>query len=341
MKDNMIDNALANHDQAQAFLVQMTDVLDGNGSVIDHPSPDIVVTPDSASAVDIPDITSFSAIPFSSTNVTVSAMNDDLFFEVYSSSIPKFISNSIFAFSSFSSSLLSLTNSLPIVLLASSFPFNSVLDSGCMHHIICNHALFWTYDTTSATPIKMANCGFLQTLACGSVCFHVSSGSHTVTFILNDCLHTLDALINLLSVGALTEKGAIFTLTKGRTTIAFSPDYPVLLSFSFDATIINHLSFLDCNFVLPLSPLAPSLPDPPSPLLDLSNTALATIFPQVSLTPELWHCCFGHLGIEATQAVLTKDYITGIEHTGSFAHTHCVPCLIGRTPQCPFLNQGH
>ena len=115
----------------------------------------------------------------------------------------------------------------------------------------------------------------------------------------------------------------------------------ILPSFSFNATALNYLSFLNCNFVFPSSPLSPSLSDPPSPLLDLSDAALTTVFPQVSLTPELWHCHSSHLGIQATQAVLMKNYVTGIEHTGSFAYTHCIPCLVGKTPQHSFLHLGH
>jgi hypothetical protein len=142
-------------------------------------------------------------------------------------------------------------------------------------------------------------------------------------------------------VGALTEKGAIFTFSKGQTVISFPSDHPVLPSFSFNATVSNRLSFLNCDFVLPPLSFTPSLPAPPSSLLDLDDTALAAVFPQVSLTPELWHRRFGHLGLEATWAVLTKSYATGVEYSGHFVPSHCVPCLVGKTPARPFLHQGH
>jgi hypothetical protein len=145
-------------------LVCMEDILDGNDfvSTMTLPSPDIVVAPDLMPAVIIPDMTAFSAIPFSSTDVFTPPMNDDLFFEAYPLSLSKFSS---VAFSVFTSNLSSITDDLPIVLSASMIPFNSVLDSGCTHYIICNHVLFWSDDTTLATPVKTADCGFLQTLA--------------------------------------------------------------------------------------------------------------------------------------------------------------------------------
>ena len=310
-------------------MIFMYDVVD--------PGPDIVVTPNPTPVVDIPQV----ATSFLTTDVIIPPMNDDLFFEVYSSSFPELSLTPFLAFSVFSSISFSVADSSPIGFAATTFPFNSVLDSGCTHYIICDRALFWTYDTTLATPVQTANCGSLQTLARGSVRFRVSSGSRNVTFILNDCLHAPDAPINLISVGALTEKGAVFTFSRGQTTIAFPSDHPVLPSFSFDATVLNRLSFLDCNFILPPSSITPSLSDPSSPLLDLDDVALATVFPQVSLTPELWHRRFGHLGIEATRAVLTKDYATGVVYTGHFSPTHCIPCLVGKTPAHPFLHQGH
>ena len=192
-----------------------------------------------------------------------------------------------------------------------------------------------------ATPVKTANCGFLQTLARGSVRFRVTSGGRTVTFILNDCLHAPDAPINLISVGALTEKDAIFTFMKDRTVISFPPDHPVLPSFSFDATVIRRLSFLNCDFVLPSIAPASQLTDPPSPLLDLTDMALSAMFTPALLTPELWHRRFGHLGLEATRAVLTKNYATGLIHTGTFQRSHCIPCLVGKSPQQPYSHNGN
>ena len=56
----------------------------------------------------------------------------------------------------------------------------------------------------------------------------------------------------------------------------------------------------------------------------------------MELTLDLWHRCFGHLGWDATCAVLTKNYVIRMEFKGSFHHLHCIPCLVGKQPQSPF-----
>jgi len=46
----------------------------------------------------------------------------------------------------------------------------------------------------------------------------------------------------------------------------------------------------------------------------------------------LWHCPLGHLGIDATQAILTKDYVTGVNWSGTVNFSDCcVLCLIAPT----------
>ena len=186
------------------------------------------------------------------------------------------------------------------------------------------------YDTTKASPVKTANCGYLETLARGTAHFRVSSGERSVVFVMHDCLHAPDAPINLVSVGALTEKGIICLFAKDSTTISLPATHPTLSSFSFNAVVLHRLSFLNCDFVLP--PASPSAPlsNPVSPLGNLSDTALAAVFPQVTLTLDLWHRRFGHLGLVATRAVLTNNYATGVKYAGSFPSDHCIPCLIGK-----------
>jgi hypothetical protein len=131
--------------------------------------------------------------------------------------------------------------------------------------------------------------------------------------------------INLISVGALNENNL---------TVVFHPDAPTSISyplsdpdlpgFSFQAMVHRRLSFLSLDYLVPTSPMAYP----------------AITFPKTVQTSTLWHRRFGHLGMEATKEALTKDYATGVRFLGSFAHEHCIACVMGKSPQHPYSHNG-
>ncbi|KAF8804652.1 hypothetical protein BYT27DRAFT_7259129 [Phlegmacium glaucopus] len=89
--------------------------------------------------------------------------------------------------------------------------FNSALDSGCIDHIIRDHALFWHYDTSKAVAIGTANSGSLAALGGGDVSFRIPFPDGTgqaqyILFTLCNCLHAPDAPINLISIGAIVHQ---------------------------------------------------------------------------------------------------------------------------------------
>lgn len=45
--------------------------------------------------------------------------------------------------------------------------------------------------------------------------------------------------------------------------------------------------------------------------------------------------------MEATRAALTKDYVKGINFEGTFVRDHCIPCLVGKSPQHSYSHFGH
>ena len=138
-----------------------------------------------------------------------------------------------------------------------------------------------------------------------------------------------DSPINLLSVGALVERGMSASFTPGGITkISFPSDHSNVPGFSFSATVHNRLSFLKLDFMLPSLPVSPAaLP--------------ALTFPRLKLDSTLWHHHFGHIGMDATKAALTKDYVKGVVLEGSFLCDHCIACIIGKSPQRPYSHNGH
>lgn len=68
----------------------------------------------------------------------------------------------------------------------------------------------------------------------------------------------------------------------------------------------------------------------------------ALTFPRVKLDPMIWHRRFGHhVGMDATKAVFTKDYVKGTVLEGPFLHDHCVTCIIWKSPQHPYSHNDH
>ena len=259
-------------------------------------------------------------------------------------SITRLISAKSITYSSYAMSTItksSIPNSnviTPTYLVSSKITQNSVLDSACTQHIIHDRSLFRSYDPAGTKLVGTANCGTLETLAAGDIKLQLTINDGTsapihVNWMLRNCLHAPDCPINLISVSMLNE---------AHMSINFAPDSITMLTFldnpeklgrlagkSFLAKVINKLSFLDCNFVYPT-------PDPTiEPLYALP------VFPPAVLSPELWHCCLGHPGMGTTKDVLTKDTITGITWTGSFTSDHCIPCIIGKSPQMSFSSNKH
>ena len=114
----------------------------------------------------------------------------------------------------------------------------------------------------------------------------------------------------------------------GLTKVSFPSDHPTVPGFSFLATVQNQLSFLKLDFI------PPALSVPPLALPALT-------FPHVKLDSTLWHRRFSHVGMDATKVALTKDYVKGVTLEGSFIRDHCIACVIGKSPQHPYSNNGH
>jgi hypothetical protein len=221
--------------------------------------------------------------------------------------------------------LLSLTNI-----------YNALLDSGCTHHIVRDRALFRNY-IPQAVSVGTANCGSLEALGGGDVEFCYVHGDRQVIFTLRGCLYAPSAPINLLSVGALAERGMSCIFSPGGITKLSYPDnHPRLPGLSIPATVVNRLSFLNLVFIPPDPPLVPTA----LPALVVPSIPAYSI-PRVKLDSTLWHRRFGHIGMDATRATLLKDYVKGVELDGPFIHDHCIPCLVGKSPQRSYIFHGH
>lgn len=221
-----------------------------------------------------------------------------------------------------------LQSTSPIALVFISNQFNSILDSGSTMHIFCDCQCFWTYDINCTVPVGTTNCGILHTLAHGQARFQMHVEGKNIIITLEDCLHVLDILINLLFVGSMVEHNLRLLFECGSTSIFFPSSISALNNSSIKALVHNHLSFLFCDFV---SPTPVSL----SALLAFP-ALVSNLFLQLNVTPALWHACFGHPEHNAMKMILTKNYVTGFEYNGSFTDNHCIPCILSKRQAWPF-----
>ncbi|KNZ77309.1 Copia protein [Termitomyces sp. J132] len=220
-----------------------------------------------------------------------------------------------------------------VVLASIHTQFNVILDSGCTTHILWDCEYFWVYNPNAAVPVGTANCGILKTQACGQAhfCAHVN-GQHII-INLQDCLHAPDVPINLLSVRLMVEHDLKLLFEKGSMSIFFPNSALSFKCQSLQATVHNHLSFLFCGFICPTKS---------SDILAFSSPAIASsLFPCLEVTPALWHLHLGHPGQDTTKAVLIKNYVNGVAYNGSLTNNHCIPCILGKRPACPFDHFQH
>ena len=330
---------MANKGRVHAMLAEC---LENAFSFSDQPLPpdDIVITPPSPDIPHMPD-SDFFLPPVANLCVTPFSTNSDLRGSLYNWCDLKFPSPVAFASTVVeSAAFLSMVNS-----------YNALLDSGCTHHIIRDRALFRTFATRSIS-VGTANCGSLDALGSGDVEFRYPFGDRFVIFTLRGCLFAPSAPINLLSVGALVERGMSCLFSPGGITKVFFPDdHTTFPGLTFSATVASRLSFLLLNFLTPESSSAslafpacvPSLVDASSQAADPSVAAppSSLSFPRVKLDSMLWHRRFGHIGMDATRAALTKEYVTGVHLDGSFARDHCISCIVGKSPQKSYPFRGN
>ena len=310
---------MANREQVRAFFAEMLDDAADNFEV-DFPSlPDPPVDPGH-----LPPMLDDQLVqPMAAMSLNLDAPNTSVHFDLYHK---RDIEISHFAFSG---STDFTTSALVSVLSL----YNALLDSGCTHHIVRDRSLFSNY-TSKSISIGTANCGTLAALGTGDVDFKSLFGSQSVIFTLRGCLHAPSSPINLLSVGALVERGMSTLFSPGGITkVSFPDNHPSLPGFALTATVANRLSFLKLDF------LSPPSPDP----LDGSTASAfyAPSFPRVKTDSMLWHRRFGHIGMDATRAALTKSYVEGVAFDGPFLHDHCVSCIIGKSPRQSYSHHGH
>lgn len=134
--------------------------------------------------------------------------------------------------------------------------------------------------------------------------------------------------MHILSVTRLASKGVTCQFRSDSSVVLLVPSGVPDSPIECPTVLCHGLSFLSGHYVNSLHRLA---------LDDDSFSALLS----PALTPDLWHQHFGHLGLDATCATLTRNYTTGITFQGTFVHEICPSCIIGKSAQQSHPYKGH
>jgi hypothetical protein len=206
--------------------------------------------------------------------------------------------------------------------------FQILLDRG----LDCGLGLFWSINI----PV-FSGSGPVQSWSFSGPETGLPSTSQDIILHLKDCLHAPSTPINLWSVGTFQERHIPihFEVDPPRTVIRFPSTHTTFPGMEIIASFHHCLSFLNTEYVVPN--WTPSIPAVPVP-----SALIAQTFKYPALMQQLWHRCLGHIGQDATRAVLTKDYVTGVKFDGCLSYGDvCVPCLLGKSPQQPYNHFGH
>ncbi|KAG6330414.1 hypothetical protein ID866_8675 [Astraeus odoratus] len=101
-------------------------------------------------------------------------------------------------------------NPSPSVLVAltqPSFNCNSLLDSGASHTLVLSHAYFWSYQSGENVNVNTANHGTLPAVGSGDCLAYLAVGDSHYCVHFTNCFHTLGAVLNVVSVSYMLEKG--------------------------------------------------------------------------------------------------------------------------------------
>lgn len=116
-----------------------------------------------------------------------------------------------------------------------------------MTHLIRDPSFFWTFTQDSSVSMKTANQGSLDTKGYGDCMAVLKLGGRRIRLRLQHCLYAPNAVVNLLSVGRMVERGWDVRFRGGPSRCELAHEEVVLGSVDMKA----QLCFLDIEFIRP------------------------------------------------------------------------------------------
>jgi hypothetical protein len=197
---------------------------------------------------------------------------------------------------------------------------STILDSGATSTLITDQNVFWTYSEKSKVTVKTANHGTLSTSGCGDCVAELSINGQVHRIHLTHCLHAPGAIINLLSIGHMLQKG---------WECNFKPN-PACCELVYHNSSLGSLPMVGNLFFLDLKFLTPDTLS-----IRTKSPQEISAFAHVPLSWDLWHARMGHPGGDAVRRL--PMFASGVKVNISTPLQCCEPCIMAKHPRKPYL----
>ena len=210
-----------------------------------------------------------------------------------------------------------------IIELSDPTPFiSTLLDSGTTSHIVTSRKYCMDFRMEDNPGVQTANHGMLSTTGRGTCIAELILGGEKYHVTLHDCLHAPGALVNLLSVRRMLDKGWDCEFKGSRDGIAPHCQLSYKGDLLGSLPLTGNLCHVDLRFIHPTE-LASRTP------FGREISAIA----KSGATLDLWHARMGHPG---------GDYVkhlplvaTGVTIDRAKPLSQCEACIMAKHPRKP------
>ena len=171
--------------------------------------------------------------------------------------------------------------------------------------------------------VQTANHGMLCTTGRGTCIAELILGSEKYRVTLHECLHAPEALINLLSVGCMLEKGwdCEFRGSRSGSTAHCQLSYNREILGSLP--LVGNFCHVDLQFIHPNKLVSRTL-----------RVKEISVVARPRTTLDLWHAWMGHPGSDLVKRLPLVTMGMHIDHSAPLSQ--CEACIMAKHPRKPY-----